>query len=147
MNTYSLKLKKPLTRGQLAQKLGLNAEAIRYYEREGLMPEPARSEGGHRLYGEESVNQLLFIKKAQALGFSLAEIQELLFLKKNPEADRGDVRYQVQKKLEEIDQKMKNLASIRESLADLLGSCSGSGEAKHCPILLGLETPNQGESS
>lgn len=142
-----LKAEKPLTRGQLAKRLGLNAEAIRYYEKEGLLPEPQRSESGYRLYDEETVKKLSFIKKAQALGFSLVEIQELLSLKENPDADRQDVRARVQNKLQELNEKMQNLESIRETLVHLLGSCSGFGEAKACPILLDLEEPTQEERS
>lgn len=130
---------KILTRGQLAKQLGLNAEAIRYYEKQGILDPADRSEAGYRLYNEAAVSRLVFVKKAQSLGFSLAEIKELLNLKVKPKAGQEEVREQIGNKIAQLDQKIQDLHHIRGLLQALLESCTGSGTVDTCPIIRTLE--------
>jgi len=125
-----------LTRGKLAQQCGVNRETVRFYERSGLLPEPARSEGNYCLFDDQAVDRLNFIRKAQTAGFSLDEIRSLLELKFDPASTCGDVSAVVRSKLSGIDSKIQALHTMRESLAVLLDDCPG-GEvtSEVCPIL------------
>lgn len=125
-----------LRSGQVAEAVGINVETLRYYERRGIIPEPDRSLGGHRLYPEETVTILRVIKAAQRLGFTLEEVAELL------EAGRhhhgAGLRARTEAKLAEVDQKIADLRVIRASLVaardagcDDLMECA---EADGCPI-------------
>ncbi len=124
-----------LTRGQLAKKANVNPETIRYYERRGLLPEPSRNGSGFREYTQEAVNRTEFIKRLQALGFSLKEISELLSLRVEPGRTCGDVKVRVEAKVEEIEQKMADLVRIREALLRLSRKCTGEGPIGKCPVL------------
>ncbi len=130
-----------LTRGKLAQQCGVNRETVRFYERSGLLPEPARSEGNYCLFDDQAVDRLNFIRKAQAAGFSLDEIRLLLELKFDPVSTCGDVSAVVQSKLNDIDSKIRALYAMRESLVVLLNNCPG-GEvtSEICPILESFST-------
>src|SRR4051794_16405994 len=98
-----------LTIGQLAERGGVNLETIRYYEREGLIPPPPRKSSGHRAYSTAAVRRLQFIKRAQELGFSLAEIRELLHLKVHPDQLCTDVVAQIDAKSREVEEKIRHL--------------------------------------
>ena len=91
-----------LTIGQLAKRANVNLETIRYYERRGLIPEPPRSESGYRMYSRDAVARTEFIKRAQALGFSLREISEIFALRMEPETTCGDMKAKVEAKIEDI---------------------------------------------
>ena len=110
---------KPLTRGDAAQKAGIGIEALRFYERKGLIPEPPRSDSGYRLYPQHIISRLLFIKRAQELGFSLREISELLDLRVDPSTTCADVKAQAQAKIADVQQKMRDLQKIRKALERL----------------------------
>lgn len=125
-----------LTRGTLAKRCGINRETVRYYERSGLLPEPARSEGNYCLFDDEAVERLNFIRRAQTAGFSLDEIRSLLSLKFDPVSTCGDVSEMVQAKVVGIDQKIQALVVMRESLVELLHDCPGGDvPIEECPIL------------
>jgi MerR family copper efflux transcriptional regulator len=124
-----------LTIGQFAKEAGIGVETVRYYQRRGLIREPERSNSAYRRYGLEDLDRLRFIRKAQAAGFTLSEIRELLELRDDPDATRGDVRSRSAAKIAEIDQKIRDLQEMREALARLIESCEGEGNAKSCPIL------------
>ncbi|MCB9139165.1 MAG: MerR family transcriptional regulator [Caldilineaceae bacterium] len=128
-----------LTRGKLAKIAGVNSETLRYYEQRGLLPDPPRGESGYRLYPQESVDRLRFIKGAQELGFTLDEVKELLFLRVNEDADKGDVRLRAQRKVAQIEQKIQALQCMRDALAQLIHECSGEGPTSDCPILEAME--------
>lgn len=96
---------KKLTIGQLAKRAGVNIETIRYYERRGLIPEPPRNKSGHREYSLGEVKRTEFIKRSQALGFSLKEISELLSLRMEPGTTCADVKARVETKIEDIEKK------------------------------------------
>ncbi len=130
-----------LTRGDLAQRGGVNIETIRYYERRGLLPKPPRSASGYRLYSADDARRVRFIKRAQELGFSLNEIGELLALRLSAEATREDVRKIAEAKILEIKEKIKTLRAMERSLERLASACCGSdGAVSECPILESCES-------
>ncbi len=125
-----------MTRGELARHGQVNPETIRYYERSGLLPLPERSEGNYRLFAPAAVVRIRFIKRAQAVGFSLDEIRTLLDLKFAPEATCGDVRGMVDSKIDDIDQKIAALQAMRDELTVLFDDCPGGDRpTEECPIL------------
>ena len=126
---------KTMTRGQLATAAGVSSETVRFYEQKGLIPKPERTASGYRKYSDEFVVRIRFIKRSQALGFTLKEILELLSLRLEPDSDRADVRRQVNEKIAEIDRKMVDLKRIKTALSELVSCCSGRGPTRECPIL------------
>lgn len=125
----------PLKSGDLARKSKVNTETLRYYEKEGLLPEPERTESGYRLYADEDVKRVRFIKRAQELGFSLKEIKELLALKLDASQSASEVKRLTEQKIQDIDGKIQNLHAMKTILEDLVDACSGQGSVDHCPIL------------
>ena len=126
---------KKLTIGQLAKKANVNLETIRYYERRGLIPEPPRNKSGHREYSFEAVTRTKFIKRCQALGFSLKEISELLSLRAGPDTTCGDVKARVEIKIADVEKRIVDLEKIREALLSMSSKCVGKGPVGQCPIL------------
>jgi MerR family mercuric resistance operon transcriptional regulator len=122
-----------LTIGILAKRGGVNVETIRYYQRRGLLHEPSKPSGGFRCYPQESVKRVLFIKRAQSLGFTLEEILGLLTLDERKACleTRGIAAH----KLELIEQKIAGLSKMRKSLARLVRSCDASSAGAPCPII------------
>jgi MerR family copper efflux transcriptional regulator len=129
-----------LTIGQLAERGGVNLETVRYYEREGLIPPPPRKSSGHRAYSTVAVRRLRFIKRAQELGFSLAEIRELLHLKVDPDQLCTDVVAQIDGKTHEVEAKIRHLEAIKRTLTRMKDSCDGHCTVSECPILESLDT-------
>lgn len=129
---------KTLTIGKLAHASGVNLETIRFYERLGLLPKPPRTASGYRLFPLESARRVRFIKRAQALGFTLKQIRELLGLRVSPKTDSEVVRERAQAKLVDIDQKIRSLQAMRQALTRLAESCTGRDAAGECPILESL---------
>ena len=124
--------------GQLAQRAAVNLQTIRYYEREGLLPEPPRLSSGYRLYTDSMVRRVRFIKRAQEIGFSLAEIRELLSLR--ADGQRNEVRAIAQAKIADIEDKMRTLKAMKTVLNRLTERCSGCGPASECPILESIDS-------
>ena len=122
-----------LTIGILAKRGGVNVETIRYYQRRGLLHEPSKPSGGFRRYPQESVKRVLFIKRAQSLGFTLEETLGLLALDERKACleTRGIAVH----KLELIEQKIADLSKMRKSLARLVRSCDESSTGAPCPII------------
>jgi DNA-binding transcriptional MerR regulator len=123
-----------LTIGKAARQAGVGIDTMRYYEREGLLPGLARTQAGYRLYSEQDVERLHFIRRAKRLGFSLEEIAELLRLNA-AQGSRSQVRQLAQRRLDDLDQKLRELGAIRSALAALVRRCSGQGPLKGCPII------------
>ena len=129
-----------LRRGQVAEAAGVNIETLRYYERRGLIADPVRSPGGHRLYSPEAVTVLRVIKAAQRLGFTLEEVADLLELGRHRHGKRVDTGLQrrAREKLGEVDQRIADLKTIRERLtAALDAGCDdllACASAENCPI-------------
>jgi MerR family mercuric resistance operon transcriptional regulator len=126
-----------LTISRLARLGGVNLETIRYYEREGLIPKPPRTRAGYRLFTKDAARRLRFIKRAQELGFSLAEIRELLSLR--PSTDRQKVRARAKTKGADIDQRIHALQSLKKVLGSLIDRCERYGPMGDCPILESLD--------
>ena len=124
-----------LSIGELARQANVNIETIRYYERRGLISEPPRNNSGHRQYSREAVRRTDFIKRCQALGFSLKEIEEILELRITSESTCADMKSHVTEKLTYVDKKIDELARIRDALSRLQKKCAGKGPIGKCPIL------------
>jgi MerR family copper efflux transcriptional regulator len=118
----------------------VHVETICYYERRGLIEQPPRSAANDRLYPEDAVRQMCFIKRAQELSFSLKDIKELLSLRASPEAKCGDVRRHAEAKITDISKKIHALTAMKHALSMLVTECSGEGPLTECPILESLET-------
>ena len=128
-----------LTTSEVAKQGGVNLETVRYYERRGLLPKPPRTATGYRAFEPDAVRRLRFIRHAQALGFSLHEIKELLALRVKAGVSSADVRQRAQAKLVDIDEKLKTLRAMKKVLTRFTESCSGAGPISRCPILAALE--------
>ena len=127
-----------LTIGAVARRVGVAIDTIRYYEREGLLPEPLRRASGYRSYGEGTITQLRFIRRAKDLGFTLDEIRELLALSADRQRGVKAVKRRAEKRLAAIDQRIAELQRVRDGLAELVASCPGHGKPEQCPILRAL---------
>ena len=124
---------------ELAKKVNVNKETIRYYERKGLIPNPPRNESGHRQYSQIDVKRTEFIKRTQSLGFSLKEINDLLMLKIESGTTCKDIQKIVELKIFDVDQKITDLMLIKKTLKNLAGRCTSKGPVSDCPILDELE--------
>lgn len=122
---------------QAARQAGVNVQTLRYYERRGLLPEPARRDSGYREFTSEAVRIVRFIKRAQELGFSLDEIEQLVKLRGVRRGERHRVRAIAQRKIDDIDEKIAQLRSMRAALADLVHACHSGGNAE-CQIIEAL---------
>ncbi len=135
------------TIGQLARQTGVSVDTIRYYERRGLLRphrrRPTLHGPGYRLYNEDAVRRLRFIKRAQRLGFSLREIRELLELRLDPQADRREVQRRIEHKVQTIDTKIRELRRLRHALIRIRRRCQGPGPVCACPILDALESADE----
>ena len=130
-----------LTIGKVAKESGVGIETVRFYEREGLLEQPARKLSGYRQYDPEAIARLRFIKQAQRLGFTLREIRELLALKLDPKATRKHVKDRAVAKVADIDQRIADLKRMKKALAPLIQACDGKGTLQGCPILDAIENP------
>ena len=122
--------------GQLAKRGGVGIDTVRYYERNGLLAPRDRLTSGYRRYGELEVARLRFIRRAQALGFTLKEIKELLAL--SAQRDVGRVKRSAQAKLRDVETRIADLVRVRDGLATLIDACPGHGRSADCPILRAL---------
>ena len=132
-----------LTIGALARLAGVGAETLRHYERLGLLEPAERTASSYRLYDRAALQRLQFIRRAQALGFSLAQIGELLALHARPAADMGAVRAIAAQRLDDIDTKIADLQRMKAGLQQLVDACPGHGPGADCPILAALADPKE----
>lgn len=133
--------------GEVATQAGVNIQTLRYYERRGILEEPKRTPSGYREYESETVRVIRFIKRAQDLGFTLSEIEELLELRERRPRDRRAVRELAAAKLRNIDEKIRDLEAMKKALDVLVDSCACKGPTLECPILEGLEDAPKGRQS
>ena len=132
-----------LTIGQLASTCNVSIDTIRYYERKNVLVTHTRTNSGYRLYSQDSVTQLNFIRSAQSLGFTLSEISELLDLSSSQDADCGDIRIKAKQKIKEIEIKINTLETIKNALQSLANTCPGAGKPlSDCSILQHLVNGN-----
>lgn len=127
-----------LSIGALAAASGVGVETIRYYQREGLVAEPARPAGGIRRYGQADISRLKFIKSAQRLGFALTGVAELLRL--DDGGGCSAVRARAQTKLDEVRQRLADLRRMEAALAELVDRCAVSQGTVRCPLIDSLTT-------
>lgn len=128
-----------LTIGRLATVTGVNLETVRYYERIGLMPPPARTASGHRTYEHPHVRRLAFIRRARELGFSIEQIRALLALAEPSRSSCAQVQEIAQTHLGEVRAKLADLARLERILSETVDRCSGD-PAPSCPVLDMLAT-------
>lgn len=123
--------------GVVAKKIGLSVDAIRFYERNSLLPRAARTRGGFRQYGESDVETLAFIRRVQGLGFKLSEIRSLLKLRGNRLQPCAPVQRRLQEKLAEVRRRLTDLHKLEHELRLALHSCDKElrKQSAHCPIL------------
>lgn len=128
------------TIGKVAALADVSADTLRYYEKEGLIAPISRTAASYRLYNDEALRRIRFIKHAQHCGFALSDVKELLTLKNTENACCGDVRsLAIEKKLR-VEHKLKALQAMSRALDDLIQSCEGGEQATDdCPILAALE--------
>lgn len=135
--------------GKVALETGLSVDTIRFYEKEGLLRAPERSDGGFRLYSARDIAQLQFIRKAQELGFSLAEIRELLLLQDERTEACTHVRDLIQNRLQAIRGKIEDLKRLERHMKEALHKCDAavSDGAAHtsCPVLEEIGTVKNGK--
>jgi len=129
-----------LTIGQLAEQAQVNRETVRYYERRRLLQRPSRSIGGYRVFSDDALRRLQFIRHAKVLGFSLEEIKELLALRVRSIDTCDRVRERTLSKIADIERKIGVLQEIRRALGDLVSACSRRRKTDECPILDSLQT-------
>jgi DNA-binding transcriptional MerR regulator len=126
--------------GQVSQKTGLSVDAIRFYEKSGLLARPARTQGGYRLYQDQEVADLEFIQKAQQLGFSLNEIRELFSIQRHPQQACSHVQEVIAQKLAVVRSKIEELQTLEAGLARALKKCrralrQPAQREESCPVL------------
>ncbi len=128
-----------LTIGELAKRAQVNRETVRYYERRRLLPRASRSMSGYRVFSDDALRRLRFIRHAKVLGFSLNEIRELLTLRVNSIDTCDRVRERAEVKIADIERKTQALQHMRDALSELVTACSRRGKTNDCPILDSLE--------
>ncbi len=130
-----------LTIGKLALEADVTTDTVRYYEKEGLLTPASKTGAGYRLYNEDAMRRLRFIKQAQQCGFSLAEIRELLTLRNNDEACCKDVKSVTIAKKLQLEHKIKALQIMSQALSELITICDNETRSlDECPILFALES-------
>jgi DNA-binding transcriptional MerR regulator len=141
-----LEMRSGMQIGKVAEQTGLSVDAIRFYERSGLLHEPLRTEGGYRLFQESDVQELRFVCRAQELGFSLAEIKELILIRQKHDHACTQVRDLLAAKVASVRAKIAELKTLESELSDSLQVCNRdlrrakkSSHDECCPVLEKLE--------
>ena len=141
----SLRRYQGISRGELARRTGVNAETIRYFERIGMLAEPARTEGGHRIYDERHVRTLGFVRSARSLGFTPEEVRAILDLGGPGRAPCEEVRDIAAHHLEQVRIKIADLTEIERLLTRTIDHCSGRPDPE-CAIIDMIENPELSQS-
>lgn len=124
--------------GTAAEQAGVNIQTLRYYERRGLLPRPPRKRSGYREFPDDAVRMVRFIKRAQDLGFSLDEVEELLRLRSDKRRDRARIRAVATARVQQIERKIAELTAMKRALSHLLHCCE-DGSTLDCPIIEALD--------
>ncbi len=138
---------KTLRIGEVAERSNVGIETIRYYERQGLLAEPDRRPSGYRQYDETVVARLQFIRRAKELGFTLAEIKELLGLWFDVNTKCVHVRQRAEQKIADIENKIRSLQKMKRSLKRIIEQCASRDAVDDCPLWLGLEEPRKNKTT
>ncbi len=128
------------TIGELSKRTGVNIETIRYYEKSGVMPNPPRTAAGYRVYNEDHLNRLTFIRRCRQLGFAMIEIQDLLGLVDSHAYTCGEVRALTLEHADTVSQKIRDLKRLESTLRRISSECTG-GKVPQCPIIDALLDP------
>lgn len=128
-----------MSRGKLAKYSGVNSETIRYYEKIALMPVPDRSEGGHRVYTDSDYQRLCFIRRCRELGFSLRDIEGMLYLVDGNEVSCSVVKEMADARLKDITSKVSDLKRMEITLREISVNCTGT-DVPQCPIIEALQS-------
>jgi len=128
-----------LTIGQLAKMASVNVQTVRYYERRNLLQPTDRKASGYRVYSDDALRRLRFIKNAQALGFTLREVNDLLNLRVSSVARCGTIQVKAQAKLKQVEAKTRDLLALSRALQSLIRTCRAGQPTDHCPILKRLD--------
>lgn len=139
-------LRTSITIGAAAKAAGVAIDTVRYYEREGLLASAARTASGYRVFAANDVERLRFIRKAKALGFTLADIADLLRLQDGG-GPRTEVRQRARARIEDLSRKIAELTAIRDALVALEGQCHGRGTVAGCPIIQGVQAVSLADPS
>lgn len=123
--------------GQAARRVGLSPDTLRYYEKIGLLPTVSRNSAGRRMYIDKDISRLNFVKRAQRMNFTLAEIAQLLEMRENPQGAREEVRALSQQKLAQIEEQLEELTVLKNEMRLLINLCHGAEDG--CPIIEELE--------
>ncbi|HET8693818.1 MAG TPA: Cu(I)-responsive transcriptional regulator [Aquabacterium sp.] len=124
----------PVNIGEASKITGISQKMVRHYESLGLLAHPPRTDSGYRLYDEDSINTLHFIRRARDLGFGIPEIGELLDLWRNRRRSSATVKKMAQTRIDELQQRIDSLATMKRSLEHLVKQCHGDDRSA-CPIL------------
>jgi DNA-binding transcriptional MerR regulator len=135
----------PLTISAVARRARVSLDTIRYYERRGLLPPPPRSAGGYRQYAPDAVRRVTFIKRAQALGFTLEEIGELLALRVMPGGTCDAVERRARAAMGRIETKLDQLTRMRDAISGLVTACRSAHPPDECPMLTALDEDAAGD--
>lgn len=128
-----------LRSGEVAKEAGINVETLRYYERRGILQQPERRPSGYRVYTGETVRVVRFIKRAQQLGFTLDECEQLLQLRDDDTRACAEVRDAAQAKVDDIDAKIRDLRKMKRALVALVKTCSEDASTRECQIIDALD--------
>ena len=123
------------TIGEVARRADVGIDTVRYYERNDLLPAPERRASGYRQYGEVDVQRLSFIRRAKDLGFTLAQIRELLALSTDRERGVSGINARAKERLADLDARIREMQKVRRGLKVLIDGCPGHGRLQGCPIL------------
>ena len=127
---------KTFTTGQLARQANCKVETVHYYEKTGIMPEPGRTEGGHRIYTLTHLKRLNFIRRCRDLGFSVEQVKELLRFIDEPDHYCGEVKAMAMLQVREVQQKIDDLTRLKDALNQMVGQCKGQNYSiNNCPII------------
>lgn len=126
-----------MSRGSLAKETGVNIETIRYYEKIGLLPDPNRTSGGHRVYDQLHLKRLVFVRRSRELGFTLNEIRELLDLVDGGDYTCSEIRDRTITHLDDVSRKIRDLREMQRTLRFMVSKCDGR-QMPECPIVESL---------
>ena len=131
--------------GQVADRVGVNPKTIRYYEQIGLLPRPARTDSGYRVYAEDAVEQLSFIRAAQGFGLTLDEIREVLAFRERGERPCNYVLTAVRRQADELDRRITELLSLRQEMRNLITRAEQQPDApdRFCHLIEGRTAPSR----
>lgn len=132
--------------GELHQATGVAIETIRFYEKEGLLDVPARTDNGYRIYGSAHLERLSFIRHCRALDMSLADIKRMLDFLVHPEMDCGDINRLIDEQLARVRVRLKSMRALEKQLSQLRVHCGAVNSAAECGILHELISAAQGEA-